>query len=759
MRTLLYIVAFVNLLMALIVIKSNHRKTENRFFAIFLFAAIFWAVGDALMLYSDSYSLAHTGVVLFYVAPLITTLFVVFFSFVFPDNRPISNRTIVILSIPAAIFFVAMSLWPDMFLQSITIVSGGQNIIVHHPTPYKIYALYFNIYFLITYIKLIASYRRNAGQDKKRVGYAFVSIFVASFAALFTNLTLPILGKNQYVFAGPMFLLFFAVVVAWGIIKHKFFDIRLVVARSLAYILSVVLLASVYGFIAFNIINEYLFSNGQVDFWQRTTYTLLAVIIAFTFQPIKHFFDKWTNKIFYQDAYDSQALLNDLNSTLVTTLDLDVILESTSLLIEHYIKPSIVTFAIYKDGAVPEKNFSTASDRETDVHQVINLARKFSKKVTTFDDPENTDQSFTDEASKLNISMAVQLNAPSQQKIVGAIILGPKKSGNPYAGQDQRIMEIIADELVIAIQNALRFEEIQQFNITLQEKVDKATAELRKANAKLVAMDQTKDDFISMASHQLRTPLTSVKGYVSMVLEGDVGKITKEQRKLLDQSFLSAQRMVYLIADLLNVSRLKTGKFVIEPKPSNLADVIEGELEQLKETAAARKLEMKFDKPKDFPVLNLDETKIRQVIMNFADNAIYYTPAGGHIEVKLVDKGDSVEFTVTDDGIGVPKSEQHNLFTKFYRAGNAKKARPDGTGLGLFMAKKVVIAQGGSIIFKTQEGKGSTFGFSFEKKRLTPETHSVEFEPDTEETAPAKAETSQADGEREPAKEDKSAKK
>ena len=158
-----------------------------------------------------------------------------------------------------------------------------------------------------------------------------------------------------------------------------------------------------------------------------------------------------------------------------------------------------------------------------------------------------------------------------------------------------------------------------------------------------------------------------------------------------------------------------------------MADVVEGELQQLKETATSRQLTVKYDKPKGFPVLNLDETKIRQVIMNFADNAIYYTPAGGHVQVAVADKGETVEFTVTDDGIGVPKAEQHQLFNKFYRAGNAKKARPDGTGLGLFMAKKVVIAQGGSIIFKTEEGKGSTFGFSFEKKKLEAGTHTVNF--------------------------------
>ena len=101
--------------------------------------------------------------------------------------------------------------------------------------------------------------------------------------------------------------------------------------------------------------------------------------------------------------------------------------------------------------------------------------------------------------------------------------------------------------------------------------------------------------------------------------------------------------------------------------------------------------------------------------MNFSDNALYYTKEGGQVEINLKDNPKSIEFTVTDDGIGVPKAEQHKLFAKFFRAGNARKARPDGTGLGLFMAKKVIIASGGAIIFKSKEGQGSTFGFTFPK--------------------------------------------
>jgi signal transduction histidine kinase len=199
------------------------------------------------------------------------------------------------------------------------------------------------------------------------------------------------------------------------------------------------------------------------------------------------------------------------------------------------------------------------------------------------------------------------------------------------------------------------------------------------------------------------------------VLDGDAGALNESQEKMLGQAFFSSQRMVYLISDLLNVSRLKTGKFVIEPSPLNLADLVESELDQLHNGAESKNITLSFSRPKKFPELNLDEMKIRQVIMNFVDNAIYYTPSGGKITIELKDLPSSIELRVRDNGIGVPKAQQHKLFTKFFRADNARKARPDGTGLGLFMAKKIIIAQNGSLIFESKENKGSTFGFTFPK--------------------------------------------
>jgi signal transduction histidine kinase len=295
----------------------------------------------------------------------------------------------------------------------------------------------------------------------------------------------------------------------------------------------------------------------------------------------------------------------------------------------------------------------------------------------------------------------------ARQKLAGLLVIGSSGLVSDFTTPSLNLLERLAEATGIALDNKLLFEENQQ---VLQQ--------LRKANSRLKELDRTKDEFISMASHQLRTPLTTIKGYLSMILEGDAGAVNEKQQPLIVRAYDSAQNMVDLIGDLLNVSRLQSGKFVIENKPTQLADLIEAEVRRLGEQAEARNIQLAFHKPSDIPLLGLDATKIRQVVMNFLDNALFYTPKGGSVTVELKSTPESVIYTVTDTGVGVPKAAQHHLFSKFYRADNAKKMRPDGTGLGLFMAKKVVVAQGGAVIFKSEEGKGSIFGFSFPRKSL-----------------------------------------
>jgi len=319
----------------------------------------------------------------------------------------------------------------------------------------------------------------------------------------------------------------------------------------------------------------------------------------------------------------------------------------------------------------------------------------------------------------LGIKVIVKIKGTAGQPDIAYWLLGAKKTSKRYSRRDVEIIDKLSSKLTLVVRNAMIFEEIQKQNFDLYYKLAESKAKLRKNDEKINKLEETKDEFISMASHQLRTPLTSVKGYISMVLEGDVGRLNATQKKLLGQAFISSQRMVSMITDMLNVSRLKTGRFILDTSPTKLDEIVKDEVRQLKETAASRGLSIRLSVPDVLSPIMVDESKIRQVVMNFIDNSIYYSKAGSKIEVQVKESENSIECLVHDEGIGVPKDDQYQLFNKFYRASNAKKARPDGTGLGLFMAKKIIIAHGGSMVFSSQVGKGSTFGFILNKKKLT----------------------------------------
>ncbi|MGI8636539.1 MAG: GAF domain-containing sensor histidine kinase, partial [Segetibacter sp.] len=360
---------------------------------------------------------------------------------------------------------------------------------------------------------------------------------------------------------------------------------------------------------------------------------------------------------------------------------------------------------------VYQKHTSQFQPSQANINSLEKMLHKHHQNIVIYDEIEDENSHVKLMMRQLEIAVIASLSTRNEK--IGYVIFGNKRTGTAFTSQDIKLFNTVSRQLAIALQNTERFEEIQSFNATLQSKVEDATQALRRTNKKLVALDDAKDEFISMASHQLRTPLTSIKGYISMLLEGDLGKLNETQKKALKESFDSSQRMVFLISDFLNVSRIRTGRFIIEPTPTNLCEIVSSELSQLNDMARVRQVSLSFTPPKSFPVVMLDENKIRQVMMNMIDNAIFYTPSGGTITISLEINKQELAFKVIDNGIGVPTADKHRLFTKFFRASNAQRARPDGTGLGLFMAQKVVHEQGGKVIFESVETKGSTFCFHF----------------------------------------------
>jgi signal transduction histidine kinase len=436
---------------------------------------------------------------------------------------------------------------------------------------------------------------------------------------------------------------------------------------------------------------------------------VVLVAVAAMFQPIKHFFDRLTENIFFHYEYHTQEVLAQIGKVIAQHIELEPFTKRTLQIIAKSMQVEYVQICIIDSHAQPIHQFTVGKSPRNDLFTACD------KQVYSHVDPVLVSERLSSNSPTYrqlrDVGIAAITKLETANGINGYIFVGNKLGGTALSYKDVNLLTLLAGEIALAVENSLRYEEIKQFSDTLRSRVNQATEELQSSNKKLKQMDQTKDEFISLTSHQLRTPLTTVKGYISMILDGDAGEVNPQQRKLLEEAFNSSQRMVHLISDFLNISRIQTGKFMVELTDVNLADILDEEIEQLQIAAKSRKLTLVYDKPADFPTMLIDEGKIRQVMMNFIDNAIYYSPGDSTITVVLSHTASTVEFKVVDHGIGVPKAEQHKLFAKFSRASNARKQRPDGTGIGLFMAKKVIVALGGAIIFQSEEGKGSTFGF------------------------------------------------
>ena len=234
-------------------------------------------------------------------------------------------------------------------------------------------------------------------------------------------------------------------------------------------------------------------------------------------------------------------------------------------------------------------------------------------------------------------------------------------------------------------------------------------------------IDRMKSEFVSVASHQLRTPLSSIKWFLEMILSGRSGKTTSKQNEFIKEAYVSNQRMIELVNSLLNVSRIETGRLAISPAPTDLIALTESVVTEIMPEIKTKKLQFQFITPKKkLPLVNIDEKVIRQVLQNLINNACKYTPDRGKIEVEVSEKGEDVLFRVEDTGHGIPKDQQDKIFQKFFRADNVILEATEGSGLGLYIAKSAIELSGGRIWFESTEKKGTTFYFTIPKRGSKP---------------------------------------
>ncbi|MEI6022714.1 MAG: ATP-binding protein [bacterium] len=243
----------------------------------------------------------------------------------------------------------------------------------------------------------------------------------------------------------------------------------------------------------------------------------------------------------------------------------------------------------------------------------------------------------------------------------------------------------------------------------LRLKLEESNLGLANANEKLKSLDKLKSEFLSLAAHQLRSPLTAIKGYSSMLDEGSYGKLAEGQDEAVRRIYASAQGLINIVEDLLNISKIEQGGMVYSFSPIELGTIVTAVFNEMQIPAQNKSLELRLDMSKtDKFMVVADATKIRQIVLNLIDNAIKYTPKG-FVAVHLTKKADKVVFAVSDSGVGISPETKDKLFQKFSR-GEGGKLNTGGSGLGLYLAKQIAAAHKGDVVIESEGlGKGSTF--------------------------------------------------
>lgn len=702
---LLWVSALLALFLGLVVLTQGARTRLTFRFFFFILSCSAWIISNALfVMVTEEFRLA-AGLVSYGAAAFLALNFYLF-SRSLTDSNPSSRLEKGIIIIGA--FNALASMIPGAVGQDVT----DDLAIITNREGLLIYAAVLLGLFIAGLIVLGRSLLRSKNsRQKRRITVLISGVIVGIIFGVSCNLLMPLAGNYAFVQLGPVGSLALVFTSTYAIVRHQLFDIRLAAVRGAVYLLSLTTLAAVYYLLAYVVSDVFVSQSRDVAPILSPLSVILALALAFLFQPVKSLFDQITSRAFFRNTYKTEDFYAALSEILARTDDLRSLLQQVSHQLASTFAANQAFFIIAADRDAA-KRITVGTKRHAripsgDLEYLNEHVKKHGDDILTADLlPEHSTR------KRMLRSHGVSLLMPLMRggDLLGYLALGEHR-GKGYTRRDIKIIGTVADELIIAIQHALSVQQVKDINANLEQRIDMATAELRTSNARLRRVDAAKDEFLSMASHQLRTPLTSIKGYLSMVLEGDVGKVTPAQRKVLEEAFISSERMVHLIHDFLNVSRLQTGKFMLEKAQTDLVEMVEDEVEALRSVAKARGITLAYQKARGSLVMNLDDTKLRQVLINYIDNALYYSPAGSEVTIKLKRMSDRVELTVTDAGIGVPKNEQTQLFGKFYRASNARKHRPDGTGVGLYLARKVITAHGGDVVFSSKEGKGSTFGF------------------------------------------------
>ncbi|MFZ2125044.1 MAG: ATP-binding protein [Candidatus Saccharimonadales bacterium] len=589
---------------------------------------------------------------------------------------------------------VQLSILPLLFVCAIAatpLVIGGIGVqgdlygVVYGPMTWLYLLGLLYILSLITY-GIIYGLRHSSGLKRRQLMSVGIGLAITSpLAVAFTFIIPWTTGQFWVLRLGATPALVLVISLYYSVARYHLFDIRTAVVRTLAYILSLSLLVGIYYALVL-LVSSLLITGDNSLISQNPLNIVLIFALLFIFQPIKQFFDLWTNRVFYRDYYDSDAFLDRFNKALASTTNLRRLLEQASREIASTLKSEQIFFFLStQDGHHLTAGTPAHSQlKQSDINDIYTETNgKGDMVIASLLDANHP-------VRKLMALHRVEIIMPIlRHDQVSYLFLGEHRTSH-YTNRDIKVLNMVDGSLAIAIQNALSVEAIRQSNTELRQ------------------IDRVKDEFVSVASHELRTPMTVIRGYVSLLQRQQLGPQNEKQQDVLNKISDNAKTLINLVNDMLDLSKFEADKLELSLGTYSVDELIQKSLDQVMLMYKAKGLALTY-LPTSLSITT-DPAHFDRIMLNLLSNAYKFTDRGG-VTVKAKSNEGMVTISVIDTGIGIAKDAILTLFKKFSQVDNYLQRSTGGTGLGLAICERLVTRLGGKIGVTSVEDKGSEFWF------------------------------------------------